>query len=101
MARLLVASVLAGGFVLSACAALGPKANVSVIKAEVKETKDIANIIIPDVTGIDATGNTGKALLGTAMKAYGTRARPVAAANAILSTLGAPDGLASILTASF
>jgi len=101
MSRAFYASTCVAAIVMSACSALGPKANVSLVKSELTTTKEVGNVIIPDVTGIDATGNTGKALLGSAMKAYGSRSRPVAAANAVLGAVGAPNGLATILTASY
>ncbi len=99
--RIALANVVVLGLIGSSCAALGPKANVSMMKSEISATKDVENIIIPNVTGIDASGNTGKALLGNALKAYGTRSRPMAAANAVLGTVGAPDGLADLLTAAY
>lgn len=99
MRSIVLANVVVLGLVASACSALGPKANVSLVNAEVKSTKAVDNIVIPNVTGIDNTGNTGKALLASALKAYGARSRPIAAANAVLSAAGAPDGLADVLTA--
>ncbi len=101
MSRAYFASTLVATYLISACSALGPKANVSMVSSEMKVTKEIGNVIIPDVTGIDATGNTGKALLGNAMATYGSRSRPMAAAKAVLGAVGAPDGLSTILTAAY
>jgi hypothetical protein len=86
---------------VSACSAMGPKANVSVIKAEVKKTKEVQNIIVANTTGIDNSGNLGKAILGTALKAYGDRSRPFAAIKPIVSSVGAPDGVADVLTVAY
>lgn len=97
MTAVVAAVALAG----SACSAMGPKANVSIVQAEIKATKNVDNIIVPDASGVDSSGNTGKALLGTALKAYGARARPVAAAKAVLSSAGAPGEVADILTAAY
>lgn len=101
MSRAYLASTLAGCYLFSACSALGPKANVSMVSSELKTTKEVGNVMIPDVTGIDSTGNTGKALLGNAMKSYGMRSRPASAADAVLGTLGAPDGLSTLMTAAY
>ncbi len=83
------------------CASLGPKANVSLVQAEISSTKKVENIVITPVTGIDASGNTGKALLASNLKAYGMRARPLAAASAVLSAVGAPDGLMDVVPAGY
>jgi len=84
------------------CSAMGPKANVSLIEGEVKAKKNYGNIAIPNVTGIDSTGNTGKALLATALKAYGDKARPVIALSTPLKAVpGLPQGFGDVLLSAY
>lgn len=85
----------------SGCAAIGPKANVTLMQDEVKTSK-VENIVVPYATGIDSTGNTGKALLSTAMKAYSQRAKPVAMISPLLNAVpGLPKGLDGTFLASY
>lgn len=83
------------------CAAMGPKAQVSLVQEEVK-SKSVSKILIPYTTGIDASGNTGKALLATSIKAYGNRARPTSAIAPLLQSIpGLPKGLEGALFAGY
>lgn len=84
------------------CATFGPKANVSLMKEEVAKTKSIDNVVIPSVTGIDSTGNTGKTLLAAALGAYGNRGRPTLALSALLNAIpGVPQQTGDLVLAGY
>ena len=99
--RVRVLGVLGATFGVAACAVIGPKANVSILKEEVSSTKAVDNIVVASATGIDSTGNTGKALLASALNAYGRRARPIMAAGSVLSAAGVPSEAAEVLAANY
>lgn len=86
---------------LSGCASVGPKANVTLMQDEVKASK-VGNIVVPYATGIDSTGNTGKALLASSMKAYSSKAKPVSLLSPLLKSVsGLPKGLDGAMLASY
>jgi hypothetical protein len=95
--RLVLSSLLFTG-----CASLGPKPSVSLVQEEISSHKNVSNIVITNVTGIDATGNTGKALLASALAAYGKRSRPVAALGPVIQNIpGLPAGFDEVLLSGY
>ncbi len=97
MKHFVLSSILFAG-----CAALGPKPSVSLVKEEISSHKKVANIVVTNVTGIDSTGNTGKALLASALAAYGKRSRPVAALAPVIQKIpGLPAGFDEVLLSGY
>jgi hypothetical protein len=83
------------------CSTLGPKAEVSLVDTEIAKTTTVDNIVVAKVTGIDSSGNTGKALLATALKTYGKRSRPLAAVEPVLSAAGLPEAAVTAIAAPY
>lgn len=84
-----------------ACSTLGPKANVTLQKKEIKATKTVGNIVVAGVTGVqDPSGVVDKAVATSATAAYGGRARPVEVVKLAMSKIKLGD-MADLLTAPY
>lgn len=95
------ASVVAG-LSMAACASLGPEPKISFVKEEIDATKSVGNVFIASPFGAsDPSGTLDKAVGSTAMASFGTRSVPGAAIGTLLSSAGAPDGLAEALVAPY
>jgi hypothetical protein len=83
----------------STIAELGPKAQIAVIKKEVKKTKSLRNVIIANASGMNDK-KASLAILATAMNTYGKKSRPAEAIKPIVSKV-APAELADVIMAAY
>ena len=94
--------VAAAGLISAACASLGPEAKVTMAQDELNQTKSVGKVFVATPFGAsDESGTLDKVVAATAIKAYGARSVPATIINSILSTSGAPDGLANALVAPY
>lgn len=103
MRTFMISSMVLMTTTLTGCSMLGggSEAKIALAKGEVSATKTYGNVLIANITGVDSTGNTGKAFLAAAVNGYGARSRPIAAVTPILTAIGAPSALGDVLVANY
>lgn len=79
---------------------VGPKANVSVVKTEIKRTKKVGNILIAEPLGLQEAG--AKAFTGAAVGTYTPpQGQPMEVVKKALAPVGLPGSVQEIILASY